>query len=148
MKSVFRYASSLLLAVALAACAATTTTAVPPGTTAVTTTTTTAVPAGTTNAQAEQIVFTAKSTYRGVLIAAVAYKNLHACGAGVAQPCSDPAIVAQLQKADTVAAGALDAAEAIVRTPSAGTTARDMAIQTANSALAALSALVTSVGVH
>lgn len=145
MKSVFRYASSLLLAVALAACAATTTTAVPPGTTAVTTT---AVPAGTTNAQAEQIVFTAKSTYRGVLIAAVAYKNLHACGAGVAQPCSDPAIVAQLQKADTVAAGALDAAEAIVRTPSAGTTARDMAIQTANSALAALSALVTSVGVH
>lgn len=145
MKSVFRYASSLLLAVALAACAATTTTAVPPGTTAVTTT---AVPAGTTNAQAEQIVFTAKSTYRGVLIAAVAYKNLHACGAGVAQPCSDPAIVAQLQKADTVAAGALDAAEAIVRTPSVGTTARDMAIQTANSALAALSALVTSVGVH
>ncbi len=103
-----------------------------------------AVPAGTTNAQAEQIVFTAKSTYAGVLTAAVAYKNLRACGAGVSQPCSDPAIVAQLQKADNVAGAALDAAEAAVRVPSLGTSARDKAIQTAQSALAALSAITAS----
>jgi hypothetical protein len=139
-----RYFLHLILVFELVACGSTAALAPPVAVGG----TVTAVPAGTTNAQAEQIVFTAKSTYRGVLTLAVAYKNLRPCGAGVAQPCSDPAIVAQLQKADTVAAGALDAAEAIVRVPTVGTTARDMAIQTANSALAALSALVTSIGVH
>lgn len=96
-------------------------------------------------ANAQQAVFTAKSAYATTLTVAVAYKNLRPCGASVPQPCSDPAIVAQLQKADIVANTALDAAEAAVRTPQVGTTARDRAVATANSALAALSALLSNV---
>lgn len=88
-----------------------------------------------------QTVFAAKSAYASALTAAVAYRQLPACATPARPPCSDPAIVAQLQRADNVAAGALDAAEAAVRTPAVGATARDRAITTANSALAALSAL-------
>lgn len=139
-KRVFMFIA-FVLAFAVAGCAGTPTVASPPvvadGA---------AIPAGTTNAQAERIVFTAKSTYQTVLTAAVAYKNLRPCSATVTAPCSDPAIVAQMQKADTVAGAAIDAAEAAVRVPSLGTSARDKAIQTANSALAALSVLVSSIG--
>jgi hypothetical protein len=68
------------------------------------------------------------------------------CAPAVPKPCSDPELVAQIRKADNVAAAALDAAEAAVRTPAVGTTARDRAIQAAQAALAAFSALVTSLG--
>lgn len=145
MISMFKLFLSCVLSVYLAACG--TSTLAPTASTPVATDSSgaiAAVPAGTTNAQAERMVFTAKSSYATALAAAVAYKNLRVCGAGVSLPCSDPTIVAQLQKADNVAAAALDAAEAAVRTPTVGTTARDRAIQTANGALAALSALVTS----
>jgi hypothetical protein len=125
----------LMLAAALAGgCASTAPTTGGGGTTVVT----------STNASAQRAVFTAKSTYAGLLQAAVAYKELKPCGAGVSQPCSDAVIVAQIQKADNVAATALDAAEAAVRTPQVGATAQDRAIATANAALAALSALLTN----
>lgn len=98
---------------------------------------------GTTPAQA---VFAAKSAYAGVLTAAVVYESLPRCAASVPKPCSDPAVVAQLRKADTTASTALDAAEAAVRTPAIGADAASKAIQTANLALAALQAIVTTVG--
>lgn len=136
-----RHFLSTMLAVALlAGCA--TGTAPPP-----TVDPTTGVVTYTTNAAAERAVFTAKSGYSVVLATAVAYKNLRPCAVPAAQPCSDPAVVAQLQRADNVASMALDAAEAAVRTPSVGSTARDRAIATANSALAALSALISNLGV-
>ena len=96
------------------------------------------------SASAQRTVFTAKSAYAGLLQVAVTYKELKPCGPGISQPCSDPAIVAQIQRADNVAAVALDAAEAAVRTPQVGATAQDRAIATANAALAALSALLTN----
>lgn len=126
--------ATLALAAALAGCAGVTTTTSPTGTT-------TEV---TANANAQRTVFTAKSSYVALLKVAVAYKELRPCSATVTLPCSDPAIVAQIQKADNVASMAIDAAEAAVRTPQVGATAQDRAIATANSALAALSALVSN----
>lgn len=112
---------ALALAAALASCAST----------------------GTTPAQT---VFAAKSAYAGVLTAAVAYESLPRCSETRPQPCSSPALVEQLRKADNTAAAALDAAETAVRTPAVGTDATSKAIQTANLALAALQALVITVG--
>lgn len=128
--------AALALAVALAGCASTTTT--PTDTTVVTT---------IGSPAAQRAVFTAKSVYAGMLTAAVTYKELRRCSPTVPQPCSDPAVVAQLQKADVVASVALDAAEAAVRTPQIGNAAVDAAVAAANSALAALSALVSTLGV-
>lgn len=103
-------------------------------------------PTSVAGATAERTVFAAKSAYATALAAAVAYKKLAACSVIVKPPCSDPAILAQIQKADNVTAGALDAAEAAVRTPSVGTTARDTAINAATASLAALNALVATIG--
>lgn len=117
---------SCSLALALAGCAATST--------------------GSTTTPA-QTVFAAKSAYAGALAAAVAYESLPRCAAAVPQPCSSPELVAQLRKADNVAAAALDAAEAAVRMPAIGTDAAGKAVSTATSALAALQALVVTMGV-
>lgn len=132
---------AMFLAASLTACGT--------GTLAPTETTVVATPATTVlnSAQAQRAVFTAKSTYAGLLTAAVTYKELRRCSATVPMPCSDAAIVSQLQKADTVASVALDAAEAAVRTPQVGSNAVTAALATANSALAALSALVSTLGV-
>lgn len=100
----------------------------------------------TSSSTPAQTVFAAKSGYATVLTAAVAYKRLPACSSTVPQPCSSPAIVAQLEKADTVAFVALDAAEAAVRTPAITDDARGKAIQTAAIALAAMQAILTTVG--
>jgi hypothetical protein len=94
----------------------------------------------------QQAVFAAKSTYSTALTAAVAYKRLPACSAAVKPPCSDPAMVAQLQKADNVAAAALDAAEAAARTPQIGQSAAARAVQAAQASLAALTTLIAQLG--
>src|SRR5262245_18298692 len=96
--------AALALVAALAGCASTAPVTDGGGTTVTT----------TTNATAQRAVFTAKSTYAGLLQAAVTYKELRPCSATVSQPCSDPAIVAQILKADNVVSVALDAAEAAV----------------------------------
>jgi hypothetical protein len=70
----------------------------------------------------------------------VAYKRLPDC-ATAKLPCSDKAVVAQIQKADNVTAAALDAAESVVRSKSFGQNVLDSAITAANSALAAFVAL-------
>lgn len=107
----------------------------------------TSPPGGTVaGVSAERAVFATKTAYEAALTAAVAYKNLPVCATPAKPPCSNPAIVTQLRKADNVAAGALDAAEAAVRTPSIGTTARDQAVNAANAALAALQAVLTTTG--
>jgi hypothetical protein len=95
----------------------------------------------------EQTVFAAKTGYAVALSAAAAYKNLPVCSEKVPVPCRQPAVMAQIQKADIVAAASLDAAEAAARTPSVGATATARAIQAANAALAALQSLVASLGV-
>lgn len=88
----------------------------------------------------EQVVFQAKSAYSAALTAAVAYKRLTPCSDTVKQPCSDPAIVKQLQKADTAASTALDAAETAVRTPGFG---KDVITTATTAARAALDAFVS-----
>ena len=93
-----------------------------------------------------QTVFAAKSGYAAVLTAAVAYESLPRCSATVPQPCSSPELVAQLRKADNTANAALDAAETAVRTPSVGSDARSKAVATATTALAALQALLSTLG--
>lgn len=95
----------------------------------------------------QQAVFAAKSTYATALTAAVAYRRLPVCSDTRPVPCSHPALVQQLQKADTVAAASLDAAEAAARTPIVSATATDRAIQAAQAALAALTSLITNLGV-
>lgn len=101
---------------------------------------------GTGSITPAQTVFATKSAYATVLTAAVAYESLPRCAAAVPQPCSSPDVVAQLRKADTVASASLDAAETAVRTPAIGADATSKAIQTASTALAALQAIVSSIG--
>lgn len=115
---------SLAIAVGLVACASTTT--------------------STTDASPATIVFQAKTAYATALVAAVTYKNLPKCASPAVQPCSDPAIVAQLQKADNVAAVALDTAEAAVRTPAIGTDAISKAVSAGQMALQAFVAISTN----
>lgn len=91
-------------------------------------------------------VFTAKTSYAVALNVAVTYKKLPVCAATVAPPCSNPAVVAQLQKADNVAATALDAAEAAVRSVDLTDDAKSKAVQAAQAALAALLSITNSLG--
>lgn len=100
------------------------------------------VPGVSTPEEAQRTAFAAKSAYVVALEEAVKYKRRPSCPA--VQPCADPGVVAQLQKADTVAAAAVDAAESAARTATVGATARDRAIQAANAALAAFSALLST----
>lgn len=123
----YRYLSLALAASLVAGCAST--------------------PGGSASTDSPQrVVFAAKSGYATALTAAVAYKRLPGCAPTVPQPCSDAGIVAQLQKADNVAAASLDAAEAAVRTPQIGASAVDRAVATANAALSALTAILAAVG--
>ena len=94
----------------------------------------------------QQAVFQVKSGYATALTAAVAYKKLPGCKVPVQQPCSDAKVVAQMQKADNVAAGALDAAEAAVRTPGFGKNAVTSALGAARAALAAFVSITSTVG--
>lgn len=100
-----------------------------------------------TSAEAQRAVFVSKTAFDAALIIATKYKNLPVCAATQPQPCSDPGIVAQLQRSANVANVALDAAEAAVRTPQIGSSAMNTAVAAANSALAAFSALVSLSGV-
>lgn len=89
-----------------------------------------------TTTSPQQAVFEAKSAYAVALTAAVAYKRLPPCDKNP-RPCSDKAVVAQIQKADNVAASALDAAETAVRTPGFGNDVVSSSVTAAQSALQA-----------
>jgi hypothetical protein len=102
--------------------------------------------AGVSPETPQQAVFSVKSGYATALTAAVAYKRLPACGEPKRLPCSDAKIVAQIQKADNVAAGALDAAETAVRTPGFGKDAVSSALAAARAALAALVSITATIG--
>jgi hypothetical protein len=91
----------------------------------------------------QQSVFAAKSGYEVALTAAVAYRALPACTATVKPPCNDPAVVAQLQKAQPAARTALDAAESIVRSPSFGDDVVKSAVTAAQAALAAFTSITS-----
>lgn len=100
----------------------------------------------TTTAQTPaQTVYEAKSGYLVALSAAVAYKRLPACGANP-PPCSRPAVVAQLQKADDVAAGALNAAETAARTPGLSDSTVSASAVAAKAALEAFTSITLSLG--
>jgi hypothetical protein len=95
----------------------------------------------------QQSVFQAKTAYAVALTTAVAYKRLPDC-ATRPQPCSDKAVVAQLQKADTVAATALDAAETAVRTPGFGESVIRSSVTAARAGLDAFLSIVNTLGVN
>ncbi len=94
----------------------------------------------------QQSVFQAKSGYAVALTAAVAYKRLPDC-TRAPQPCSDKAVVAQLQRADTVASTALDSAENAVRTPGFGQSVVSSAVTAAQAALQAFTSITATLGV-
>lgn len=87
-------------------------------------------------------VYQVESGYKTALVAAVAYKKLPVCKEPRQLPCSDPAVVAQLQRADNVANAAIAAAESATRTPGFGKDAIASALGAANAALTALTAIV------
>lgn len=98
-----------------------------------------------TDATAGQAMVIARDGYQVAVTAAIAYGKLPTCSATQRAPCHDPALLAQLQKADTVAYAALDAGDAILRQPGLGSTARDRAITAAQSALAAFTTLTGAI---
>jgi len=96
----------------------------------------------TTPQTPQQSVFQAKAGYATALTAAVAYKRLPLCPAPA--PCSDKEVVGQLQRADLVAATALDAAEAVVRSKGFGQDTVASAVTAAQAALNAFVAITST----
>ncbi len=92
----------------------------------------------------EQAVFQMRTDQNVGLRAAVEYKRLKPCATPAVQPCSDKAIVGQLQKADEVSDKALGAAESAVRTPGFGQSIVDSAVTAAQAALAAFQSIVAT----
>lgn len=92
-----------------------------------------------------QAVFASKSVYAGALVIAVQYKKLPACPA--IPLCSDPLIVAKLQNADSIAAPALNSAEAAVRNPDFGKNALGTAVIAAQNAVQALTSITSTLKV-
>jgi hypothetical protein len=117
----------LVFAAAIAGCASTPGGASPPG------------------VSAQQVVFDAKLAYGVALKVAETYESMPRCSVTVKQPCSDPAIVDQIRKAQPVARGALDAAESAARS-NLGGDVTSKAITAANTALAAFQAITALIG--
>lgn len=93
-----------------------------------------------------QTIYDVESGYAAALAVAVAYKSLPPCAPAAPVICSQPNVVAQLQKADDVAYQALTAAQNTVRTPGAGANAQT-AIVAAQQALQALTAITATLQV-
>lgn len=92
----------------------------------------------------QKIVFSAKEGYAIALVGAVEYKKLPACTTPPTTViCHDPAILAQLQKADDVTAVALDSAESAVRTPGIGDSAINFAVAAGKAALDAFTSITS-----
>ena len=100
----------------------------------------------TTPQTPQEIVFQARGAQNVALRAAVEYKRLAPCATPAKQPCSDKAVVAQMQKADTVSDQALSAAESAVRTPGFGANVISTAVTAAQAALAAFQSIVATFG--
>ena len=101
---------------------------------------------GTAPISPQEIVFQARSAQNVALRGAVEYRRLAPCAVPAKQPCSDKAVVAQLQKADTVADQALQAAESAVRTPGFGTDVINSAVTSAKAALGAFQSIIATFG--
>jgi len=102
--------------------------------------------AGGTLQRPDQVVFAARGAQNVALRAAVGYKELKPCAAVPVQPCSDKAVVAQLQLADRVADQALGAAESAVRSKGFGADIVNSAVTAATAALSAFQAIVATIG--
>ena len=93
-----------------------------------------------------QGVYAVQGTYATALTIAVAYKALPVCQQGAPVLCSQPSVVATLQKADDAAFAALTAAQNIARTPGAGANAQT-AIVAAQQAVSALTSITATLQV-
>lgn len=102
---------------------------------------------GDASSGAQASVFAMKGTLDAAIPVATAYVRLPICSATVKAPCSDDAVVKQLQKAIPVARTSLDAAESAVRTPSFGKDVASSALAAASSAIRALTSIVATLGV-
>lgn len=89
-----------------------------------------------------QAIFAVKSGYATALKAAVAYKELLKCSEVLKIVCSDPKVVAQIQKADLVAFQAISTAQAAADT--LGGPAAQSAVGAARAALTALTTLIST----
>lgn len=92
----------------------------------------------------KSIVITAKVEHIELRETATKYRMLPPCTKTATTKCSDPVILTQLQKADRAAILAVEAAEYAIRNPQVGSHVQDLALASAKSALAALSALVSN----
>lgn len=100
-----------------------------------------------TGPAAQRTVYAVNAAYIAALEVAVSYESKPRCSATVTTACSDTAIVTQMRKANATAKAAIDAAETAVRTPSLGDGIIAQAMQAAQIALAAFSALTSLPGV-
>lgn len=94
--------------------------------------------------QPGQRIYQIQSNYNAALTVAVAYKNLPGCP--LAPICKKADIVIDLQEADDIAAPALASAQTCVR--SATCQNADLAVNAANTAVAALTAITSKLVVE
>lgn len=100
------------------------------------------------NSTPAQKVFAATQDYDIALSVAVAYKRLPSCHA---QPkvvlCSEPSVIATIQKADTVAYEALSAAQKVIRSQNPNQSSLQTAVNWATGAVAAFSKITATLSV-
>ncbi len=89
--------------------------------------------------------FTAKSTYDGLLVLAVAYNSRPRCGQPTSPiTCSDQAVVDQMRKASAAADAGTQAAENAVRTLGTSPLIAQAAVTAAEQSVAALKVITTT----
>lgn len=93
-----------------------------------------------------QKIFALQSDYAAMLEAALAYESLPRCVDDMVDetPCSDPAVVATIRKADIVAFEAIGAARETIRASPADQQGIDLALLSARQALNGLARIVAS----
>ncbi len=89
--------------------------------------------------------YTAKATYAGLLVIAVAYNQRPACG-GTVVICRDPVVVEQIRKASAAADAGTQAGENAVRTLGSNPLVVQAAVVAAQQSVAALKVVTDTYG--
>jgi hypothetical protein len=94
-----------------------------------------------------QAVYAVEGDYAAALAVAVQYRALPSCAAAATPLCSTPEVLAQLEKGDTAAWSAIEAAQNTVRTPGASSNDETAALAAAQQATTAFQQIAATLKV-
>ena len=97
-------------------------------------------------AAAQRNVYAAKEAYGVAERLGIAYASIARCATPAVQPCSDPAVIAQITKARNIARDSLAAAQTAVDTPGFGSDVVSTAVTAMNASLSAFQSIAAKYG--